>query len=113
MLCLLQVKAFINEAHYYADATIMFPVWPPEVKATYTCQSHMTTNSNEQLNNTTGANSHDEGEDTAVHCPDGIAKHPQQAVTGWGIWMAEGLWKEIQWQHKESGTALITSEVLV
>lgn len=113
MLWFPQVRPFINEAHYYADATIMFPVWPPESNTTYTCQPHVSTDASEQPYNTTEANVKAEDLDKAVHCPEGISKHPQQAITGWGIWMAEGLWKEIQWQHTEAGPAALTNEVLV
>lgn len=103
-MCLLQMKAFINEAHYYADATIMFPVWPPEAKTLYTCSSDST--SSEAIGNqstTTGKPSNTDSVDAAVrlvHCPKGMPKHPKNAVTGWGGWMADMLWNEVQWQYK-------------
>ena len=68
----LQVRPFINEAHYYADATLMFPVWPPEPKA-----AHL--------------NWHGQAAQHAQqHTPDAV---PQE-VSGWGLWLAEHLWKE-------------------
>ena len=105
--CLLQVKAFINEAHYYADATIMFLVWPPEGKAAYTCHNSTDTTADTPvgLSNRTGPDVGDDTSKMAVHCPAGVSKHPEEAVTGWGIWIAERLWREIQWQHKEAGIA--------
>ena len=65
----LQVKAFINEAHYYADATLMFPVWPP-----ITADNSSTT-----LNQCEGSTK------------------PRQD-TNWGLRLAEQLWQEVLWR---------------
>jgi len=67
----LQVRPFINEAHYYADATIMFPVWPPEQQSVY--------NSNNSDTSTLSEGS-----------------TQPRTVTGWGLWLAQALWKEVQ-----------------
>lgn len=75
-----QVRPFINEAHYYADATIMFPVWPPEQQSTYNY-------------NSTDFKSSAEPEDNTQPRP----------ATGWGLWLAQKLWQEVQWRcnHKD------------
>lgn len=111
---LLQIKAFINEAHYYADATIMFPVWPPEGQHKYTC-GHVSSDASVQCNydemqschtcNSTTCEQSVNSFQHALRCPEGVAESPQQEVTGWGIWMAEKLWAEIQWQYKQAHTA--------
>lgn len=109
LAAMLQVKAFINEAHYYADATIMFPVWPPEPRALYTCTSDHTADTTESLSIASSLQLPANTTDVAVplvHCPEGTPKDPKEALTGWGIWMAEALWKEIQVQHKERHSAL-------
>ena len=72
MFIALQVRPFINEAHYYADATLMFPVWPPEVQPA--CSVNGT---------------------AAPQLPQTAAK-PEE-VTGWGTWLAQQLWQEVQW----------------
>ena len=78
---LLQVRPFINEAHYYADATLMFPVWPPESKA---------------------ADGPDTSETGQQHAAG--EKRPQE-ITTWGLWLAEHLWKEIQQRLKQQAAA--------
>ena len=115
---LLQIKAFINEAHYYADATIMFPVWPPESKQKYTC-GHLSSETSAQRSDNESNSCHNTTNPVseqvlnsfrrAVRCPEGIAVSPEQEVTGWGIWMAEKLWAEIQWQYKQAHTASTAS----
>ena len=85
----------------------MFLVWPPEGKAVYTCNNstHTTADTPPGLSNRTGTDVGDDTSEMAVHCPDSVSKHPKRAVTGWGTWIAERLWREIQWQHKEAGLA--------
>ncbi|DBA95115.1 TPA: hypothetical protein ACH3X1_002625 [Trebouxia sp. C0004] len=65
------VRPFINEAHYYADATIMFPVWPPEQQSVHTRNQSDTS-------------------------PLSEGSTQPRTVTGWGLWLAQALWKEVQ-----------------
>ncbi|KAL3131914.1 hypothetical protein ABBQ38_007617 [Trebouxia sp. C0009 RCD-2024] len=77
-----RVRPFINEAHYYADASLMFPVWPPQPKS-----------------------AHADNESQAAH----PAQHqhattsPTTEVTGWGLWLAEHVWREVQWRLTQRG----------
>ena len=128
----LQIKAFINEAHYYADATIMFPVWPPEPKLKYKHGLNAITESlgddgsaqlsgtgsNTGSNNCRGSNiSACERPLTSLHQAEhyfeGSGGRPQDEVTGWGIWMAERLWAEIQFQHKQARLASTVAPVML
>ncbi len=76
----LQVRPFINEAHYYADATIMFPVWPPEQQSVYTSNNS----------------------DTPLLYKGGTQP---RTVTGWGLWLAQALWKEVQLRSAQHDSA--------
>ncbi|KAL0049946.1 hypothetical protein WJX82_001365 [Trebouxia sp. C0006] len=74
------VRPFINEAHYYADATIMFPVWPPEQQSVYTSNNS----------------------DTPLLYKGGTQP---RTVTGWGLWLAQALWKEVQLRSAQHDSA--------
>jgi len=76
----LQVRPLINEAHYYADATIMFPVWPPEQQSVYTSNNS----------------------DTPPLYEGGTQP---RTVTGWGLWLAQALWKEVQLRSAQHDSA--------
>lgn len=76
----LQVRPFINEAHYYAGATIMFPVWPPEQQSVYTS------------NNSHTSPLHEGGTQP-------------RTVTGWGLWLAQAVWKEVQLRSAQRDSA--------
>lgn len=79
----LQVRPFINEAHYFADATLMFPVWPPEPKSVHT-NSYQAAQQ-QQLQ---------QQEQKAQQQQQHTAVAPSSKVTGWGLWLAEHLWTE-------------------
>ncbi|DBA69416.1 TPA: hypothetical protein ACH3X2_012829 [Trebouxia sp. C0005] len=74
------VRPFINEAHYYADATIMFPVWPPEQQSVYT-------SNNSDMSPLSEGNTQ------------------PRTVTGWGLWLAQALWKEVQSRSAQHDSA--------
>ena len=75
-----QVRPFINEAHYYADATIMFPVWPPEQQSVYTSNNSDTS-------------------------PLSESSTQPRTVTGWGLWLAQAVWKEVQLRSAQHDSA--------
>lgn len=84
MLCFLltmKVRPFINEAHYYADASLMFPVWPPQPKSAHADNRSLATHPAQQQN---------------------AATSPPTEVTGWGLWLAERVWREAQWRDTQS-----------
>ena len=84
-----QVRPFINEAHYFADATLMFPVWPPESKSVHTSNIYHTAQQQQQQQ---------QPQVQPLH----TASVPPSEVTGWGLWLAEQLWNETQWRVAHS-----------
>ena len=92
LLCAVpQVRPFINEAHYFADATLMFPVWPPEPKPVYTSNIYQAAQQRQQQHMQQPQSQ-----------PQHTAFEPPSEVTGWGLWLAEHLWDEVQWRIAES-----------
>ena len=89
-----QVKPFINEAHYFADATLMFPVWPPEPKSVYTSSIHQAAQQLQQQMQQKKQQPQSQPQHTAFV--------PPTEVTGWGVWLAERLWNEVQWRVAHS-----------
>lgn len=83
-----QVRPFINEAHYFADATLMFPVWPPEPKSVH-IDSHQAAQQ-QRLQQREQEPQH------AQRQQQHTADVPPSKITGWGLWLAEHLWIEVE-----------------